>query len=164
MGGWTNSIARRGEAVVELARHYLPDLSRESVTRTLSGFRAICRRLLERKDRRMDELSDQHERLDEERQQTEHDLDVVTGRLNEKVRQREELQQTVAAALAENDEFQSLSAAGDGGGSRTATHGGTGHRDHARGGRETARRMSRAGCFNICTRGSSARRNTGIAA
>lgn len=103
-------IARRGEAVVELARHYLPDLSRQSITQTLSGIQSDLQEILERKDRRVDELTDQHERLDEERQQTEHDLDVVTGRLNEKVRQREALQQTVAAALAENDEFQSLSA------------------------------------------------------
>lgn len=103
-------IARRGETVVDLARHYLPELSRETIGSAFVEIQSDLLQLLERKDRRVDELSDQLERLETERQQTEHDLDVVTGRLNEKVRQREQLQRTVAAALAENEEFQSLTA------------------------------------------------------
>jgi hypothetical protein len=103
-------IARRGETVVELARHYLPELSRAAIGNTFTAIQHDLQQLLERKDRRVDELTEQFDRLETERQQTEHDLDVVTGRLNEKVRQREQLQQTVAAALAENNKFQSLTA------------------------------------------------------
>ncbi len=107
--GMKRLLEQRSETFRDLARFYLPDLSEESIARTLSGAREELTGVLHRKERRIDELSGQFDRLDAERQRIESELESVTTALNEKVQQREQLQKVVTAQLADNKEFQQLS-------------------------------------------------------
>ncbi len=101
-------VADRGAALLDLARHSLPDLSRESIAGTLTGIQDDLRSILTRKELRVEELTGQLQRLEQEREQTAVELADVTALLNEKVRQRDQLQQQVATRLTEDPKFQHL--------------------------------------------------------
>jgi chromosome segregation ATPase len=107
----TDLVEQRGSVLLELARHYLPDLSHETIAGTLEGIREQLQQVLERKERRQVELSGQLSRLVADRSQLEGELSGITEQLNVKVRTREELEQRVAAALAADAEFQRLTRA-----------------------------------------------------
>ncbi|MEZ6052837.1 MAG: hypothetical protein R3C02_15865 [Planctomycetaceae bacterium] len=101
-------VAERGTAFIDLARHYLPDLTQQSIANTLTQIQGDLRAILDRKERRVAELTGQLERLVVERDKSSDELAEITSRLNEKVRQRDLLQQQVTQTLSENPQFKHL--------------------------------------------------------
>ncbi len=102
-------VARRGGALLDLARHYLPDMTQETVERTFVEVRDDLRDLLARKQRRERELQDQLAALERTAEQQEAELARVTELLNAKVAEREKLEALVAERLHGSDEFKRLS-------------------------------------------------------
>ena len=102
-------LARRGEALLGLARHELPELSKGAITSTFEGIRADLLAILARREAKRDELKGRLDRIDEEIRSRNAEVDAVTGQLNEKVAVRERLEAAVAAALKENADFQERS-------------------------------------------------------
>ena len=102
-------LARRGEALLGLARHYLPEMSREAIASTFEGIRADLLAILARREAKRDELKARLDQLDEEIRRRNAEVDDVTRRLNEKVAVRERLESAVAEALKANADFQERS-------------------------------------------------------
>jgi hypothetical protein len=102
-------IERRGEAFVELAKHYLPTVDQQTVANTFQEVRGQLMDVLVRKQRHERELQ-QTLRADEaEEARLEKELQQITRQLNEKVAQREELEKAVAQRFESDAEFQRLS-------------------------------------------------------
>lgn len=99
----------RTTSLAMLARLYLPNLTRATAANTFDAFRSDLEGLLARKEQAQRELAGRLQRLDGERQTTVAQLKEVTTQLNEKVRQREELQAKLAALLKGDAAFQTLS-------------------------------------------------------
>lgn len=102
-------VAQRGEALLELARHYLPAMTRPMIEQTFEGVRADLLAILSRRDQRQKNLTEQLGRNSEDARALQSSLDEVTARLNTLVARREELEARVAEILKTNDEFQSRS-------------------------------------------------------
>lgn len=102
-------VARRGGALLDLARHYLPDMTRETVERTFAEVRDDLREILARKQRRERELQDQLAAAERSADEQEAELGRVTELLNAKVAEREKLEALVAERLHGSDEFKRLS-------------------------------------------------------
>ena len=103
---WVN---RRGQTLLELAEHYLPDVSRESV---LTSFREVRNELLDvlrRKQLREHQLHDALREDESEATRLKEALEDVTEKLDAKVQQREQLEDVVAERLTEHQQFQKLS-------------------------------------------------------
>jgi chromosome segregation ATPase len=104
-------VATRGTTLVELARHYLPEISRPNVERSFAEVRDELTAILAQKEQKARELHESLGASNEEAARTNAELDGVTDRLNEKVRRREELEARVADELKADPEFQRLSKA-----------------------------------------------------
>jgi hypothetical protein len=102
-------VARRGEVLMQLARQFLPEISRPAVERTFEGIRADLLAILARRDAKERSLEHEAARLDDEARRSNEKLNGVTDLLNEKVAQREQLEARVAEILKTNDEFQQRS-------------------------------------------------------
>ncbi len=102
-------VERRAKAFLELAEHYLPAIDQQSVAGTFQEVRGQLMEVLTRKQRHERELQKALEADAAEAARLEHDLDRVTGVLNEKVARREELEKVVAERLEGDAEFQRLS-------------------------------------------------------
>ncbi len=104
------SIAQRGEALVELARLYLPDISGESVQATFAEIRGELADILANKERRERELRDAFDASLDTRSSLQHELDQVTDKLNACVKERDRLEDVLATKLEADAEFKQLSA------------------------------------------------------
>jgi hypothetical protein len=104
-------VASRGEALDELARHYLPDVTRPQIEQTFVEVRGDLLAILRDKEQRRQEIEDQLVAGREQARKVESELEAVTARLNEKVKQREDLEARVTDALKEDAEFHRLSKA-----------------------------------------------------
>lgn len=102
-------VARRGEALVELARHDLPDITHESIERSFEGIRDDLRSILARKERAQQELQGRLQRCQQAVEQLEAEVAAATEALNRLVDRRRELEADVAARLRKDPEFQRLS-------------------------------------------------------
>ena len=102
-------VARKGAALLELARYYLPEFSRDSIEATFAEIRSALLEVLGRKERTQSELTARARRFVETVQALDEKLDAVTEQLNEHVRRREELEIQVASRLKDDTEFQKLS-------------------------------------------------------
>jgi hypothetical protein len=102
-------LARRGEALLGLARHYLPEISRPAIESTFEGIRSDLLAILARREARRDELKSSLDRGAEEVRRRNLEIDEVTRRLNEKVARREQLEAEVAETLKGNADFQERS-------------------------------------------------------
>jgi hypothetical protein len=102
-------LSRRGESLLQLARMYLPEMSRAAIDHTFESIRGELRGILARRDARQAELKDQSAQIEQETAGKTHELEAVTDRLNEKVAQREKLEAQVADTLKRNSEFQERS-------------------------------------------------------
>jgi hypothetical protein len=102
-------LTRRAEALVQLARHFLPEISRPAIERTFEGIRADLMAILARREAARRKLQAELERADEEIREHNTKLDDVTDRLNEKVARREQLEARVAEILKGNEAFQGRS-------------------------------------------------------
>ncbi|MBY0396347.1 MAG: hypothetical protein K2X91_07740, partial [Thermoleophilia bacterium] len=100
---------RRGEALLGLARHFLPEISRPAIEANFAGVRAELLRILARKEARERELAEQLARAEDEASRQDAELDRVTARLNELVARREELEARVAEVLKADADFQERS-------------------------------------------------------
>jgi uncharacterized coiled-coil DUF342 family protein len=102
-------LARRGEALLKLARHYLPEFSRPAIESTFDGIRSDLLGILAQREARRNELQTQLEQADGEARRRNAEVDDVTRRLNEKVALREQLKARVAEILKGNADFQERS-------------------------------------------------------
>ena len=102
-------LARRGEALLKLARHYLPEISRPAIESTFEGIRSDLMAILARREAKRNELQGQLDRGREEIRRRNAEIDDVTRRLNEKVAIREQLEAKVAEILKGNADFQERS-------------------------------------------------------
>ena len=102
-------VERRGQALLELAEHYLPAIDEQSVAGTFQEVRSQLMEVLSRKQRHERELQKTLAADAKERARLEQELDRITAALNEKVARREELEKEVAKRLESDPEFQRLS-------------------------------------------------------
>jgi chromosome segregation ATPase len=102
------AIVRRGETFVELARHYLPAVSKEAVDRSFAGLRDELSNVLARRERESRRLREAIAELETRRRRLEAGLETLTGQLNEKVQQRDALESQLAHRLAADPEFERL--------------------------------------------------------
>lgn len=108
--GQTNDLLDlRGKALLELARHFLPTMSRPAIESTFDGIRSDLLAILARKDERQKRLQSELAAGLEETRRVEAELADVTKRLNEKVAERERLEIQVAETLKQNADFQERS-------------------------------------------------------
>jgi hypothetical protein len=103
------AVARRGQALLDLARHYLPEMSAQAVERSFHEVRRDLEDLLLRQQRRQRDLQTQLDAALDQRQQMETQLEQITAELNALVTRREELQTQLADQLLADAEFQQLS-------------------------------------------------------
>jgi hypothetical protein len=102
-------VERKARALMELARHYLPQMSRPAVESTMAGVRGELLGLLAEKERFEAGLRNRRKQAEVDLRHLEARLDEITGRLNQKVHEREELEGKVANALKADPAFQERS-------------------------------------------------------
>jgi hypothetical protein len=108
-GQMRDLLAQRGEALLKLARLYLPEMSRSAIESTFEGIRGDLLDILARREARRKELQTQIAQGNEEIRRRNAEIDDVTARLNEKVALRERLEAKVAEILKGNADFQERS-------------------------------------------------------
>jgi len=108
-GQINNLVAQKGAALLDLARHYLPEISRPAVESTFMEIRTTLLEVLGRKERAQAELTARSQRFVERCQVLEEQLTQITAQLNDSVRERERLEAVVAEMLKVDAEFQRLS-------------------------------------------------------
>ena len=77
-------VSQRSEEFVHLARHYLPDLSAETVEKSFVGMKSELRELLQQKKLREEELSAAIDLGQQSIVQAQAETDRVTEQLNQK--------------------------------------------------------------------------------
>ncbi len=102
-------VTRRGEAIVELAKHDLPDISHASIERTFAEIRDELRNILGRKERAQAEMQGRLERFRASIRELQLKVAAVAETLNGLVTRRTELEQVAAEKLKADAEFQQLS-------------------------------------------------------
>lgn len=102
-------VSRRGGALLDLAKHYLPDITLETVQQTFVEVRDDLMEVVARKQKRERELHDQTAAAERTVEHHEAELARVTESLNAKVAEREKLEQVVGGRLHGSDEFKTLS-------------------------------------------------------
>ena len=102
-------VSRKGEALLDLARFYLPEFSRNAVDSTFAEIRATLLEVLGRKERTQAELTARASRFQDLCHVQDEKLDFITEQLNQQVQRREELERQVSERLKEDTEFQQLS-------------------------------------------------------
>lgn len=102
-------ISERGHSLLNLAKHYLPDISHDSIGQTFEGIQGDLRSILDRRDRMQQELDGRLARLIAERDERESKLQEMTADLIEQTRLRDDLAKQVADRLAEQPGFRDKS-------------------------------------------------------
>lgn len=106
-----NLLRRRAEAFEELARHYLPSLEDVDGATAFRDVRGEIEALIEQREVEMRRIGADIESAREERSALDGELDDTTRALDEKVAERERLEQHVVDTLAADAEFQKLAQA-----------------------------------------------------
>lgn len=104
-----DALEEKGKAVLDLAKHYLPELNRESVDATFTQVRDDLKTVVDRKDRGRAELTGRRDRFDESCRSFQQQLDDTTRQLGETTQQIANAEQDIAHTLATDEEFQRLS-------------------------------------------------------
>ena len=102
-------VEQRGQALLDLAEHYLPDIDRQTVAGTFSEVRGELLQILDRKERHEQELRTSLAEDQTKTSELEDSLKQITTELNAKVARREELEKSVVQKLETDTEFQRLS-------------------------------------------------------
>lgn len=102
-------VDRRGLALLELAKHYFPEVTREAALASFRGIRDELLDVLARKRRRERQLQEAVEQDETEAIRFQANLEQVTDQLDNKVAERERLEEIVAERLKGHEKFQSLS-------------------------------------------------------
>ncbi len=97
--------AGKGDALLELARHYLPALTRQAVEITWSEARDGVLDVLRRKESHVGRLVSELEQLDRQRDASEAELASVNTRLDAANERQERLAQAVSEALSTDASF-----------------------------------------------------------
>ncbi|MGE3819434.1 MAG: hypothetical protein AB7I30_08365 [Isosphaeraceae bacterium] len=108
-GALNELLTQRGEALLALAGHLLPEFSRPAIEATFTGIRDELLAIFARKEARRRELSLEFAEVQELTRVKDAELDEVTGRLNALITRREALESQVAAILKADPEFQERS-------------------------------------------------------
>ena len=95
--------------MLDLARHYLPDMSPETIQRAFEEVRDDLLEVLARKQRRERDVRDQAAAAEREAEHQEAELARITEALNSKVDERQKLEALVAERLHQTEEFKRLS-------------------------------------------------------
>ncbi len=102
-------LSRRGEALLKLARLFLPEVSRPAIESTFEGIRGDLLTILARQEAKLEELQGEGRRAGEEIGRLDAEIDGVTHRLDEKVALRERLESAVTEALKADPDFKARS-------------------------------------------------------
>ena len=102
-------VQQRGDALADLAKHYLPEVTRESIRTTFAGVRDELTQVLREKQHRQKDLLTEWDSLLDRRQQRESDLNSITEKLDQLVEKREQFEAVVSAQLAQDSRFVQLS-------------------------------------------------------
>ncbi len=102
-------VDRRGKTLLELAEHYLPSVSRESILVAFREVRVELLEVLKRKQQRERELHDALIKDEADATRLKNSLEDVTERLNQKVGKRRELEEVLADKLKQREDFQQIS-------------------------------------------------------
>lgn len=108
-GRATELLNQRGEALLDLARHYLPEVSRPAIERTFEGIRGDLLGILARKEKRQIELRSEHGARTDEAKKADTDLADVTQQLGAKTTVRERLEAQLGEILKSHADFQERS-------------------------------------------------------
>ncbi len=98
----------RGDALLRLAQHYLPELTEEAIRRTWTEVRQSIKEVLERKSRHSRRLLDQIETLNHERLDAEARLQSTSESLDQAMQAQGETAQRVSQELSDDPEFARL--------------------------------------------------------
>lgn len=99
----------RSEAIQQLARHYLPSLTEESLTKTGQEFRHGLGEILRHKNQHVSRLDNELQQVERQRQQAEQRLGAVTEQLDNAAQRQSDLAQQVSEALSGDADFSLLS-------------------------------------------------------
>lgn len=102
-------VSERGAALLELARHDLPDLKRETIQNTFAEIQRELLLIVERKERTVSELSNRIERLLSAEKESSQSLTAVDAELAAAVASQKQLETQVQAELKKDAEFPALS-------------------------------------------------------
>ena len=99
----------RGEALVDLAEHYLPELTRDAIRSTWAEIRSTVVQILARKEEHRRRLRESLDRLNLKREHEEKKLNEITKQLDEAIIAQDKIVDDVEKALREDSEFVALS-------------------------------------------------------
>lgn len=102
-------VTDRGAALLELARHDLPDLRRESIQSTIQEIQTELQQIADRKERSIAEKRGQVERLQSEETNQQTALSQLEERVSTLSHEVTRLQEAVQSELQQNSTFSSLS-------------------------------------------------------
>lgn len=101
--------AGRGDTLLDLARHYLPELTPAAVDKTWADARHWIHEILLRKQAHVAKLDSELTTIASSRSHAESELAIVTAKLDEATLTQQSLAQTVSDALAADADFSNLS-------------------------------------------------------
>ena len=99
----------RGEALVDLAEHYLPELTRDAIRDTWIEIRSTVAQILVRKEQHYARLREKLDRLNLNREHESDKLNEITARLDQALERQDELVDEVEKALRNDSDFVTLS-------------------------------------------------------
>lgn len=102
-------VRQRGHSLVELAQHYLPEMSQGVVAKQFSEVRTHLEQLLRKKQQHEQDLQRRWDENLDRRGETETRIDKLTQQLDDLADQRDQLEQQLADRLKESSDFQRLS-------------------------------------------------------
>jgi hypothetical protein len=102
-------VDERGVALLELAKHYVPAISREAVENSFAEIRGELAAIVERKERRVQELSDRIGRLRDAAAAGQVKFDAAAASAKQAADTQAAVQSELSKRLAENTEFQDFS-------------------------------------------------------
>lgn len=102
-------VDTRGQALLNLARHYLPKITHETVVNSFEGVRDELLNVLVRKQGRERQLSDRLQSIESSISTDQTHLDETTDLLHSQAEEQDRLEEMVINLLLKHDEFQKLS-------------------------------------------------------
>ena len=101
-------LAKRGKALVRLGKHYLPELNRKTIQNTFSEIQDQLLQIVERKERRYQQIKGQADRLSARKQICEARLKEIVELIAREEAGLLEKEMSVAEILKKDDVFQKL--------------------------------------------------------
>ncbi len=99
----------RDDALVNLAEHYLPELTPEAIRQTWSEIRPTASQIMLRKQEHVDRVQIESDKLTSQRQQQDQQLLNLNSQLDQAIETQQEVADQVERRLREDDQFVQLS-------------------------------------------------------